>query len=93
MEGRCAPPERAFFNQVGAHAREFALGALAQFFVEQTGNGQSQNRIAQKLQALVVIEGKAAVRQRLLQQLRLGKRMLQPLLQNGQRHLKTYLMG
>ena len=49
--------------------------------MEQPRDGQIQDRIAQKLDALIMVGRKAAVRQRLLEQLRVGEIMLQARLQ------------
>jgi hypothetical protein len=51
-------------------ARQIAFRQRAQAFVEQVGNGQVEHRIAQKLQALVVIGRETAMGERLDEQLR-----------------------
>jgi hypothetical protein len=63
------------------HAGKVALGQGAQLLIEQPCDSQVQDGIAQKLDALVMIGRKTAVRQRLLEQFRVGKIMLQALLQ------------
>ena len=71
-------------NQIGAHAREFALRHMAHALKQQVGHRQIEHRVAQKLQTLVVLSRMAAMRQRLLQQSGGVEHMLQALLQRHQ---------
>ncbi len=83
--------QRVLLDQVGPHTREIALGLVAQAAVQQAGHGQVEHGIAQKLQPLVVIGRKAAVRGGPQQQLRVGKGVLQARLQFRQTRLHAYL--
>ncbi|MPN04782.1 hypothetical protein SDC9_152029 [bioreactor metagenome] len=74
--------QRAFLDEIGPNTREIAFGHGSQLGIEQAGDGQTEHRVAQKLQSLVVVGRKAAVRDGTLQQRRVGKLMLQPLLQS-----------
>jgi hypothetical protein len=60
-------------HQVGPHAREIALGQLAQALIQQVRDDQAQHRVAQKLQPLIVLRAVAAVGERQLQEARVGK--------------------
>jgi hypothetical protein len=75
---------QAVLAHQGAQARQVALGAVAQGLVQHVGHAQPQHRVAQELQALVVVGRMAAVRQRALQQGRVGEAMVQALLQGLQ---------
>ena len=68
-------------DQVGADTRQIALIELGQTLVQQIGHRQIEHRVAQKLQSLIVIGTKTAMGQRLIEQIGIGKNMLQPLLQ------------
>ena len=68
-------------DQIGTHAREVTLWQFAQFFVEQMGHRQIEHRVAQELQAFVVVCAEAAMRERLLQQRQLAKAITQAFLQ------------
>lgn len=81
--------QRAFLDEVGTHARQITFGQLTQALEQKTGDGQTQHRVSQKLQTLVVVCREAAVRQRTLQQGRILECVLQRLLQflQGDWHL------
>jgi hypothetical protein len=71
-------------DQVGPHARQVALGQGRQADVQQVRNRQVQHRVAEKLQALVVVGRKAAVRERELEQPRVGEGVLETRLQRDE---------
>jgi hypothetical protein len=52
-------------DQVGAHAGQVALRQSAELLVEHIGYSQVEHRVAQELQAFIVVRAKAAVRQSL----------------------------
>ena len=76
--------QRVLLDQIGPCARQVAFGQARQLAVEQVGNGEVEHRVAQKLQPLVVIRRKAAVRERLLKQRRLSEGVAQLALQSQQ---------
>ena len=71
-------------HEVRAHAREVAFVAAREALEQQAGDRQVQHRVAQELEALVVVGAMAAVRQRALHQRRAGKAVAQALLQGFQ---------
>ena len=73
--------KRVLLDEIGSHPGQVTFRQRAQAFVEQVGNGQVKHRIAQELQPLVVIGRETAMGERLDKQLRIGKLVLQPLLQ------------
>ena len=71
-------------DQIGAHARQIAFGQLAQLLVQQAGDRQIEHRVAQKLEAFVVVGEKLRCVSACGKQFRIGKLMLQALLQRLQ---------
>ena len=69
------------FDQIGADTGQVPLGQRTQACIEQIGDGQTEHRVTQKLQALVMVGRETAVGQCLGQQGDIGKRVLQALLQ------------
>jgi hypothetical protein len=63
LQAQCQLVQRVLLDQVGAHTRQIALGQGAQPLVQQTGHRQIEHRIAQKLQAFIVVGRKTAVRE------------------------------
>jgi hypothetical protein len=55
-------------HQVGADAGQVAFVGARETLVQQAGDRQAQHRIAQELEALVVVGAAAAVRERTRQQ-------------------------
>ena len=72
--------QRLLLDQVGPHTRQIALIQLAEHAVEHVGDGTVQDRITQKLQALVMHRTMAAMGERLLQQLRFAEAVAKTLL-------------
>ena len=68
-------------HQVGAYARQIALGQAAQLGIQHISHGQTQDRVAQEFQALVMLDRKAAVRERTAQQVGVLESVLQTQLQ------------
>jgi hypothetical protein len=68
LQTQCQLVQRILLDQVGTHTREIALGQIAQPLVKQAGHSQIEHRIAQKLQAFIVVCRKTAVRDGTLQQ-------------------------
>ena len=67
-------------HEVGAHAREVAFVGAGEAVEQQPRDGQVQHRVAQELEALVVVGAEAAVRERALEQRALGELVAEPLL-------------
>jgi hypothetical protein len=67
---------------VGANARQVTLVGTGEAFKEQCRNGRLQHGIAKELEALVVLGAGAAMRQRTLQQGRVGEVQTQSLLKS-----------
>ena len=74
-------------HQVRAHARQVAFRQMGQALKEQVGHREIEHRVAQELQALVVIRRKAAMGQRTLKESRVtephGQSALQGLEPDG----------
>jgi pyrroline-5-carboxylate reductase len=66
---------------MGAHAGQVAFVGAGKSLVEQGRNGGLQHRVAEKLEALVVVGTGAAMGQRSAQQARLQEAVAQALLQ------------
>ncbi len=80
--------QRLLLDQIGPHARQIALVQLAEHAIEHVRHGAIQDRIAEKFQALVVHRVVAAMRERLLQQLRFAEAIAKALLQCFQTHVQ-----
>ncbi len=83
--------QRVLLDQVGPHARQVAFGQSRQAHVEQVRDRQVQHRVAEKFQALVVVGREAAMRERELQQPRIGEGVLEARLQRDEAAL--HLLG
>lgn len=87
--------ERLFVDEMGAKARQVALGKPFGKMVEQVGHGQLENGVAEKLEPLVVLPAGAAMSQRARQQLfvleAVAELALQPPAVIGQRATSTDL--
>ena len=81
FQGHGQLKQGVLLDQIGAHARQVAFGLVVQLFVQPVRHRQVQHRVAQKFKPLVVVGRKAAVRDRALQQRRIGKEVAQALLQ------------
>ena len=74
------PVQAVLAHEVGAHAREVALVGAGEAVEQQPRDGQVQHRVAQELEALVVVGAEAAVREGALEQRALGELVAEPLL-------------
>jgi len=72
-------------TRLARHAREVALRRFGEARIEKIGHSQAEHRVdRQERQAFVRGRRVTAVRQSELEQARIGKRALQPLLQGGE---------
>src|SRR5690606_26705314 len=78
------PVQRVLLDQVGPHARQVALRQFRETDVQQVRDGQVQHRVAEKLEALVVVGRETAVRERELEQPRVRERVLKARLQRDE---------
>ena len=69
-----------------AHPRQLALPQFTEAAEQRDRNHAVKNGVAEELEALVVGLAEAAVRERLLQQARVGKNMPEPGLELVDRH-------
>ncbi|MDT4864545.1 hypothetical protein FQZ97_993090 [compost metagenome] len=68
-------------DQIRPHTGEIAFWQLAELLEQQARDGQIEHRVTEELQPFVVVGREAAVGQRALQQVRVGKVVVQALLQ------------
>ena len=68
-------------HEVGAHAGQVALVGVAEALEQQARDDQAQDRVAEELEALVVVGAEAAVGQRAFQQGRVAEPVADALLQ------------
>ena len=78
--------EGVLAHQRGAHARQLTLAQLTEAVEQRDRDHAVEDGIAEELEALVVGLAEAAVRERLLQQARVGKNMPEPGLELVDRH-------
>ncbi len=60
--------QAVFTHEVGTNAGQVAFVGAGEAVEQQAGNRQAQDRIAQELEPLVVIDAKASVSERALEQ-------------------------
>jgi hypothetical protein len=71
--------QRLLAHQAGAQLGELAFGKLRKAGVEHVGHRAAEHAVAEKLEPLVVLGAVAAMRQRLLEEARIGERVTQQL--------------
>src|SRR6185295_1825961 len=74
--------QRLFANQAGAQPRQLAFGELREAGIKLVGDRAAQHAVAEEFQPLVVVVPVAAVRQRLLEELRGGEPVTDPLFES-----------
>ena len=72
------PRERVALDEMGADPRQVAFGYLREAVIEKESDHAVQHRVADEFEPLVVNGAVAAVRQRLVQQIAIAKRVTQP---------------
>ena len=74
--------ERLLADEVGAHARELAFREMLVAQKKRIAHDAVEHRVAEKLEALVVLRRKAAVRHRAFEKLAVGELIADALLKN-----------
>ena len=73
--------QAVFAHEVGAHAREVAFVGAAEALEQEARDRQVEHRVAEELEALVVVGAEAAVRERAVQQRLFREAVAEALLQ------------
>lgn len=77
----CQLVKRFLLDQIGTNTREVTFRQTGELYIQKMCYRQVQHRVTQKFEALVVVGRKAAMRERELQQPRVGKGVLETRLQ------------